>query len=434
MRVYILLLLTALAVTLVLTPVVRRLALSFHILTPLRARDIHAHPIPRLGGLAMTGGILAALLLGYAIPFLRPIYESSPALWSVAAGAVAISILGVIDDIWELDWFTKLSGQILISGGMAIGGVQLINIPLFGVTVGSARLSVLVSTLFLVAIINGVNFVDGLDGLAAGVIAIGSMSFFAYSYVLTRLMGATSYATAAAVVTVALAGACIGFLWFNFHPASIFMGDSGSMVLGLMLGSATLIVTGQVNPALLHEQSFVTSWVPILLPLAVLVIPIADLAITPALRMLHGKSPMTADRTHLHDRLLLHGHSHRGVVLILYAWTTLACVVAVSFILLPPEVVLLWAVPALVVITLATWFQFPGRDARGGVRRLGTGVPGGPVALDAGQEVIGREQLGTKWLPLPRGHESGEGAAHPSPPAYRNAAPRHQRTRVEETK
>ena len=411
-----LVLLTALAVTMVLTPIVRRMALSLNILTPLRARDVHAHPIPRLGGIAMTGGVLAALALGYAIPYLRPIYESSPTLWSVALGTVAIALLGAVDDVWELDWLTKLTGQILISGGMAMGGVQLLSVPIFGVTVGSAWLSVLVSTLILVAIINAVNFVDGLDGLASGVIAIGSLSFFAYSYILTRLMGATSYATAAAVVTVALAGACIGFLWFNFHPASIFMGDSGAMVLGLLLGSATLIVTGQANPALLTEQSVITPWIPVILPLAVLLIPLADLVITPVLRMAHGRSPMTADRTHLHDRLLLHGHSHRGVVLIMYAWTTWACVVAVSFLLMPPLIVLAWALPAAVLIVLATLFQFPSAAGSSRRRSRGTGVPGGRVAVDDGQTVISRPNLDHMWSPLshhkqdPAGSSSQEGA------------------------
>lgn len=401
MRVYILLLLAALATTLILTPVVRRVALSMNILTPLRERDIHAFPIPRLGGVAMTGGIVVALVIGNAIPFLHPIYEASSAVWAVAAGAMAISFLGVIDDIWELDWLAKLAGQFLIAGGMAIGGVQLINIPLFGVTIGSSRLSILLSVLILVAIVNAVNFVDGLDGLAAGVIAIGSLGFFGYSYILTRTMGATSYATAAAIVTVALAGACIGFLWFNFHPASIFMGDSGAMVLGLVLGSAAIIVTGQVNPAILAEQSALTPWVPFILPLAVLLIPLADLVITPGLRMLHGKSPVTADRTHLHDRLLLQGHSHRGVVLILYAWTALAAVVAVTLIVSPPSTVILWALPALLAVIFATAFVFP-QKRFGSMHKAprGVGVPGGQTVIDDGQEIISRPRLDGGWFPM----------------------------------
>ncbi len=399
MRAYLLLLVVALAVTLLLTPVVRRFALGYQVLTPLRERDVHAVPIPRLGGIALTGGLVVALVIGYAIPYLRPVYSSSMALWSVLAGAVAICVLGAIDDIWELDWITKLAGQFLVAGAMAIGGVQLISIPLFGVTIGSSRLSILVSTLILVAIMNAVNFVDGLDGLAAGVIGIGSLSFFAYSYLLTRMMGATSYATGAAVVTVALAGVCIGFLWFNYHPASIFMGDSGAMVLGLVLGSAAIIVTGQVNPLLLSEHSAITSWMPLIIPLAVLLIPLADLIITPVLRMFHGISPVAADRSHLHDRLLSHGHSHRGVVLIMYGWTALACAVAVSLIVFSAASVMLWAIPLLLLMIVATAFQFPNRS---GDKHLkpGAGIPGGAVLVDDGVDVISRTQHGVLWFPL----------------------------------
>lgn len=396
MRVYMMVLLVGLAVTMVATPVVRRVALAMNIVTPLRSRDVHAYPIPRLGGIAITGGIVTAMVFGYSVPFLRPIYEQSTVLWAVVAGAMAITVLGVIDDVWELDWLAKLAGQFLITGGMATAGVQLINIPLFGVTIGSARSSVVLSMLVLVAIINAVNFVDGLDGLAAGVIAIGSIGFFSYSYLLSRLMGATSYATAAAVVTVALAGAALGFLWYNYHPASIFMGDSGSMVLGLMLGSATIVVTGQVNPAILSEQSFITPWVPLLLPAAVLLIPLTDLMVTPMLRVMRGKSPVSADRSHLHHRLLGQGHSHRGVVFIMYAWTALACLVAVTLILLPPRTVLMFALPILLAVILATMYQFPAR-----ARRHTAMAPRRPRFLqDDGQAVISRPPLENTWFPV----------------------------------
>ena len=395
MRVYIMVLLVALATTMIATPIIRRFALSMNIVTPLRARDVHAYPIPRLGGIAITGGIVMAMVFGNSVPFLHPIYEQSSVLWAVVVGAMAITVLGLIDDIWELDWLAKLAGQILITGGMAMGGVQLINIPVFGVTIGSARLSVVLSVFVLVAIINAVNFVDGLDGLAAGVIAIGSMGFFAYSYLLTRLMGATSYATAAAVVTVALAGASLGFLWYNYHPASIFMGDSGSMVLGLMLGSATIIVTGQVNPAILNEQSAITPWVPLLLPAAVLLIPLTDLVVTPFFRMLRGQSPVSADRSHLHHRLLGQGHSHRGVVLIMYAWTALACLVAVTLIVLPPQSVWKWALPVALVVLAFTVPHFP-------FKRRPTPTPTHPrrFVRDDGQEVISRPPLERSWFPV----------------------------------
>ncbi len=395
MRVYIMVLLVALATTMIATPIIRRFALSMNIVTPLRARDVHAYPIPRLGGIAITGGIVMAMVFGNSVPFLHPIYEQSSVLWAVVVGAMAITVLGLIDDIWELDWLAKLAGQILITGGMAMGGVQLINIPVFGVTIGSARLSVVLSVFVLVAIINAVNFVDGLDGLAAGVIAIGSVGFFSYSYLLTRLMGATSYATAAAVVTVALAGASLGFLWYNYHPASIFMGDSGSMVLGLMLGSATIIVTGQVNPAILNEQSAITPWVPLLLPAAVLLIPLTDLVVTPFFRMLRGQSPVSADRSHLHHRLLGQGHSHRGVVLIMYAWTALACLVAVTLIVLPPQSVWKWALPVALVVLAFTVPHFP-------FKRRPTPTPTHPrrFVRDDGQEVISRPPLERSWFPV----------------------------------
>lgn len=398
MRLYLLLLFISTAATLILTPMVRRIALGMNVLTPLRERDVHAVPIPRLGGIALTGGIVLTILVGHSIPYFRPIYSSTPALWAVMAGSVTICVLGAIDDVWEMDWMTKLAGQFLVAGGMATAGVSLVNIPLFGVTIGSSRLSILISTLILVAVMNAVNFIDGLDGLAAGVIAIGALGFFAYSYILQRMMGAPTYVTGSAIVTMALAGACIAFLWFNFHPASIFMGDSGAMVLGLVLGSAAIIVTGQVNPLLLTDYSVVATWMPFIIPLAVLVIPLADLVITPVLRVVHGKSPVTADRTHLHDRLLIQGHSHRGVVLILWAWTALVCVSAVTMILLPTGEVLLWATPFLVVTILATLYQFPGRRKRKEQGR-GVGTPGGRLVVDDGVEVISRENLGT-WYPL----------------------------------
>ena len=142
MKVYLLLLFVALAVTLVLTPIVRRIALGLNVITPLRERDVHAVPIPRLGGLALTGGLVVALMLGNSIPFLKPVYQASNALWAVLLGALAICLLGAIDDVWELDWLAKLAGQFLVAGGMAFGGVQLISLPLFGVTIGSSRLSI----------------------------------------------------------------------------------------------------------------------------------------------------------------------------------------------------------------------------------------------------------------------------------------------------
>ncbi len=405
MRTYMVIMLFALGTTVLLTPVVRRLALAFNVLAPLRDRDVHVVPTPRMGGVAMTLGLGMALGLGSQMHFLAPIYQGN-IIWVVLGGAILISLLGAADDAWELDWTAKLGGQLIITGWMALSGVQLISFPVFGLTIGSARLSVVISVLVMVTVINAVNFIDGLDGLAAGVIAIGAGSFFVYSYLLSVLMGASSYATASAVIMVSLMGVCVGFLWFNFHPASIFMGDSGSMMIGLVMSAAAIIVTGQINPNVLGDQAAAASVLPILLPLVVVAIPLVDLVWTAVGRMLQGKSPFVADRTHLHDRLLRMGHSHRGVVVILYLWTLLAGGIGIALLLYPPIRVVAAGLGIAGVLALVSIFVLPGM--RGGRPAPGGGVPGGPVIVDDGIEVISRTRRplrqtirrGLEWDPV----------------------------------
>ena len=358
MRVYILLLLFAVGGTIVLTPIVRRFALTFNVLTPLRERDIHAVPTPRLGGIALTVAFAGAVLLGSRIPYLQAVY-ATPTIWAVVAGAGAMCLLGVIDDIWELDWMAKLGGQLLICGVMAVNGVQLVSFPVFGVTIGSSRLSIIVTVLVMVVTINAVNFIDGLDGLAAGVVAIGAGSFFSYSYLLTRLTNAPSYATVAAVLMITLFGVCLGFLWLNFHPASIFMGDSGAMVLGLVMSSAGIIVTGQIDPLVLDGRGALASLLPLLLPVVVLAVPLVNLVMTAMVRVFQGKSPFEADRTHLHDRLLDSGLSHRGVVVDLYLWTALACGLGVGLLLYSTPVIVGVGALLAALLVLVTYYVLP---------------------------------------------------------------------------
>ncbi|MGO3795596.1 MAG: MraY family glycosyltransferase [Pauljensenia sp.] len=359
MKVYLLLMLVAMGATALLTPLVRWVSLRWGIVPELRTRDIQATPVPRMGGVAMTGGLLIALLLGSRIPYMAPVFATSVP-WAVMGGAAAMCVLGVVDDLLELDWYTKLAGQMLIVGLMAANGVQLVSFPIFGLTIGSSRLSLFVTVLVVVAIINAVNFIDGLDGLAAGVVGIGAVAFFAYSYLLTRLMGAASYATTASVVVVTLAGICVGFLWFNFHPASIMMGG-GAETLGLVLAAAGIIVTGQIDPVVLGSQQVLAGLLPILLPLAVIVVPLGDLVVTSVRRMAQRKSPFHADRTHFHDRLLARGHTHRGVVVILYLWTALVALSAVALLVFPLGRVLSLALPVAGVVMVLTASEFPGR-------------------------------------------------------------------------
>jgi UDP-GlcNAc:undecaprenyl-phosphate GlcNAc-1-phosphate transferase len=170
--------------------------------------------------------------------------------------------------------------------------------------------------------INAINFIDGLDGLAAGVVAIASLSFFAYSYELS-VVHHFDRATAPTLLTAVLAGACIGFLPHNFNPARIFMGDSGSMLLGLVLSAATLSLTGQLDPNALPADDFAPGLLPLLLPLAVFAIPFGDLVLAVVRRSRAGMAPWAPDKRHLHHRLLTLGHSHARAVLMMYMWSAL---------------------------------------------------------------------------------------------------------------
>ncbi|WP_172120286.1 MraY family glycosyltransferase [Actinomyces faecalis] len=358
MRLYLLIMLIATAVTYLTVPVVRHVALVTHALTPVRARDVHSTPIPRLGGVAMFVGFATAMAVASSVPFLGGVIDRSA--WAVVLGAGLVCVLGVIDDLWDLDWLAKLSGQMLAGGLMAWQGVQLITFPIGGLTIGSSRLSLVSTVLVVVAAINAVNFVDGLDGLAAGIIGIGASAFFAYVYVLTRMTSPGSYTSLAATVVAALLGICLGFLPHNFHPAKIFMGDSGSMQLGLLSAAATIIVTGQIDPGAFAGQTALPVFLPILLPLAVLLLPLTDMIMAIVRRTRAGHSPFHPDRMHMHHRLLAAGHSHRRAVLVMYLWAAVASYSVAAMAFFPLRWVLPGAGIALVVTVLLTVDLMPG--------------------------------------------------------------------------
>ncbi len=336
MRVYLLVMLVAAVVTYLTTPLARWVAIRTGAVTALRARDVHAVPTPRLGGLAMLAGIAVALLFASRIPFLAGVFTASNEAWAILTGATLVCLLGVADDIWDLDWMTKLVGQVLAAGLMAWQGVQLITVPIAGVTIGSSRLSLVATVLVVVVAMNAVNFVDGLDGLAAGLIAIGGAAFFGYTYLLTQDASPSDYSDLASLVTVVLVGACLGFLPHNFHPSRIFMGDSGSMLIGLTMAAAAIVVTGRIDPERVSEGQSIPAFLPILIPLAVLVLPLLDMILAVVRRLLAGKSPFHPDRMHLHHRLLALGHTHRRAVLIMYLWTAVFAFGCAALILFTP--------------------------------------------------------------------------------------------------
>ncbi|WP_454084032.1 MraY family glycosyltransferase [Georgenia sp. Marseille-Q6866] len=359
MRVYLLVMLVAAVVTFIATPVALRVARLTNALTPVRARDVHTVPTPRLGGLAMLAGFAVALLLASRVPFLDGVLDSGQP-WAILGGAALVCLLGVADDIWDLDWMTKLAGQVLAAGLIAWQGVQLITFPVFGLTIGSARLSLVATILVVVVAMNAVNFVDGLDGLAAGMMAIGGLAFFGYTYLLTRTETPGDYSNLATVLIAAVVGTCLGFLPHNFHPARIFMGDSGSMFLGLTVAAAAITVTGQIDPGGATVGQLLPAFVPILLPVAVLLLPLLDMTLAVLRRLRAGQSPFKPDRMHLHHRLLSWGHSHRRAVLVMYLWTAVFSFSAAALVVLDGGTVLVASGVAVVLALLVTIGKLPG--------------------------------------------------------------------------
>src|SRR5271170_2578924 len=365
MREYLYILIIAAAVTYLLTPLVRRGAIAVDAQHAARSRDVHTAPTPLLGGLAMYGGLVAALLVADRLSYLQQAFPSSRTVIGLLLAAGLLVIIGIVDDRWEIGALPKLAGQIAAGGIVAWSGAFIGWIPLPGgadVTLSlEPDLSYTVTILIVVATINAVNFIDGLDGLAAGVVGISALAFMVYSYTLTNSVGIPSQSVPA-VVSAVLAGICIGFLPHNFNPARIFMGDTGAMLLGLLLAYGPISSTASLDPNILITYAsnkpvdrFATI-LPLLLPIAILIIPYTDLLLAVVRRMAAGQSPFAADRQHLHHRLQNMGHSHRQTVLLMYLWAALfsGAVVGLSAIRVPLIWLALATVGAMIALLLAT--------------------------------------------------------------------------------
>jgi UDP-GlcNAc:undecaprenyl-phosphate/decaprenyl-phosphate GlcNAc-1-phosphate transferase len=339
MREYALVLLVTAGVTYLLTPLVRRVAMATRAIHEPRARDTHTTPTPLLGGLAMYGGLVAGLLVASRLSFVQDPFRTagsrSEAGLLLAGGLVVI--IGFADDRWGLSAISKLAGQVAAAGILVWSGQALpwVPMPNGGVFSLEPDLSVTLTILLVVITINAINFIDGLDGLAAGIVAVAALSFLAYSYTLIKTIHSTSQSLPA-VASALLAGMCLGFLPHNFYPARIFMGDIGAMLLGLLLAYGPISSTDSLDPALLTNYAqndtldrFPT-FLPLLVPAAIFVIPYADLMFAVIRRTRAGKPLMAADRQHLHHRLLNIGHSYRQSVLLMYLWAALFSVTVVS--------------------------------------------------------------------------------------------------------
>jgi UDP-GlcNAc:undecaprenyl-phosphate GlcNAc-1-phosphate transferase len=373
-REYLLVFLVAAVASYLLCVFARELAIRSGAVARVRDRDVHATPIPYFGGVAMLGGLGAGLLVARHLPFLG---NSQPTVFHdagiVLLGGAMICAVGVIDDLIELDALTKLGGQIVAAGFLVLNGVQLwsLNLPGMGQLSLDPTQAMLLSILLVVGTMNAVNFVDGLDGLAAGVVLIGSVAFFVFSYQLADANGYT-LAITAAMLCSAMGGACAGFLPHNFFPARIFMGDSGSMLLGLVLSGSALALTGQfasiqVQSGGAGDGSFAIL-LPMLLPIMILLVPLADLVLAVVRRTRRGQAFYQPDKEHLHHRLLEFGHSQRRAVLVMWLWAGLIAFGAVLIALYSGR--LTWTVLGLgAVVTIALTFLVP-RVQRPGEPRI----------------------------------------------------------------
>ena len=339
-------------VTFLLTGMVRLLAIYTGAVATPRERDVHRAPIPRLGGVAMYGGILGGVLLSHQLPVLRRSFEFSGDVVGVLVAGGLIMLIGALDDRFELDSLTKVAGQVTAAGVLVLYDVQwfIFWVPWNGSAgrVGSVLVlgqdqAVFVTVALAVVLVNAMNFVDGLDGLAAGIGLIAAVAIGAFTLQLLYRSGGSVSLYPPTLIAALVAGACLGFLPHNFQPARIFMGDSGAMLIGLMLAAASTSASGKIDPNNYGATDVLALLSPLLVVAAVLFVPLLDLLLAVVRRTRAGRSPFAADKLHLHHRLLEIGHSHRRAVLLIYLWAALLAFGAVALTLFDVYVVV-WSI------------------------------------------------------------------------------------------
>jgi UDP-GlcNAc:undecaprenyl-phosphate GlcNAc-1-phosphate transferase len=350
--------LTAAIITYFATGPVRVLATRLGAVAYPRERDVHVTPTPRMGGLAMFIGVLSAVFLASQLPALTRGFVYSTGMPAVLVAGAVIMGIGLIDDRWGLDALTKFAGQITAASVLVTMGVawSVLYIPFGGVgtIVLDQASSILLTLALTVSIVNAMNFVDGLDGLAAGLGLITALAICMFSVGLLRDHGGDVLFYPPAVISVVLAGACLGFLPHNFHRAKIFMGDSGSMLIGLMLAAASTTTAGPISQNAYGARDVFALLSPFLLVAAVMFVPMLDLLLAIVRRTRAGRSAFSPDKMHLHHRLLQIGHSHRRVVLLIYLWVGIVAFGAASTIFFNPRDTGAVMLGAIVVAGVAT--------------------------------------------------------------------------------
>ncbi len=363
MIMYLLMGLTAAVVSYAATWAARVVGHRLELHLPIRSRDMHSTPVSRLGGVAIFLGIMAALIVASQSFFVKDIYRNNFSPWGILAGAAVIVLVGVADDLLDIRWWVKLIGQSAAALTVAVWGVQMTIVPWVPepIYLENETIRVVLTAGLIVTTMNAFNFIDGLDGLAAGVAIIGGTAFFFTAYWVHRNAVLLDYSDLATLITAVLVGSCLGFLPHNWFPSKIFMGDSGAMLIGLLMASAGVVSTGQITSGLYDRVNGISTVIPILLPFAVLFLPLLDLGLAVVRRTARGRSPWSADRGHLHHKLLDIGYSHRTAVVLMYLWTGVLSFGGLAFAIFPWQIVLSVDLFATLVMGLVTAWPYLAR-------------------------------------------------------------------------
>ena len=381
MNAYLIIFLASAGTTFVATPLVRRMVVRLGAVYQPNDRTVHAVPTPTMGGLAMYAGFIVAMGIALVLPFFAEVRRGSPIPLAAIVTCTLMVGLGAIDDRRGISALAKFTAQVFIAGVLVLMGAALAFFWIPGrVVVLDPDLAVPLTILWVVAVTNAVNLVDGLDGLAAGMIAIAASAFFVYTI---RTPSTFGDASAAALISAVTVGVCLGFLPWNFYPAKIFMGDSGSLLLGMLLAIATIDGVG-LNPLPPSGGDIAAIAGVLVVPLLVLFIPFLDVVLAIARRTWRGQGIGHADKEHIHHRLMDIGHSHRRAVLLMYLWSGLISASALAVGLIDGRTTVGVVLLAALALFLVTALPALDRWRRRGDDPPGGGEPRGAASVGPG--------------------------------------------------
>ena len=410
-------------VTYWLTPFVRRLAVRFGAVVQPGERRVHTTMTPTLGGAAMFVAFLVSMGVASRLGSFREIFQGSSEPLGVVLAAAVIFAVGFLDDVFEVSPPAKLAGQVLAAMVLWLTGVVMFyfRVPFADIIVLTRNWVPLVTAVWVAGMANAMNFIDGLDGLAAGIVAIAAGGFFLYSHELDRA-GLLPRDNIGPLLAVIACGVCVGFLPHNFHPARIFMGDAGALFLGLLMAASTMVVGGRTADQFSGQTYFF--FAPLFIPFVILGVPILDTVFAIGRRARRHTSLSAADKEHLHHRLMRLGHGQRRSVVILWAWTAvLSGVVLYPVYFKKGNAVVPGAVAALGIVLYT--LLHPGVGAERARVADGLLEPAGPemgrvVELASSQR--GRRAVTTD-SPGSSSRSTGAGGTAPSPPPAPPAEP-----------